>query len=145
MKNYLENLIKIKRAFKVVYKEFNGNERRSAIIDGKYRLEYPEGKHVIAPKESIGIFCFKEKKNAEYFIESSHLSYMDIIEVLYHCRAKKIKWRLSTVYFDDGNPTLNFKKLNKLNNGDAVILNNENAIFEVPKGTICIHKIFCLT
>ena len=35
--------------------------------DGKYKLEYRPGSVVTAPKGTLGIFCFKTKKDAESF------------------------------------------------------------------------------
>ena len=39
----------------------------SLLVRGKYKLEYRPGSVITAPKGTLGIFCFKTKKDAENF------------------------------------------------------------------------------
>ena len=63
-----------KIAWKVVHKR--KGKRLSAIVSEgcKYCLEYPKGKIVKAPEGTLGVFCFREKEDAQKFLASEFYS-----------------------------------------------------------------------
>jgi len=69
---------------KVKFKVVNvgsGGTRYSVYASAKYRRMYSRGTIVITEKETLGIFVFQTRKQAEIFISNSYLTRLRIIRV----------------------------------------------------------------
>lgn len=57
---------------RVLYKIVDKDDLGSLSVNSrsKYHLTYEKGKIVKASEETLGIFCFKTRKNAEYYLLS---------------------------------------------------------------------------
>jgi len=109
-----------------VYKVVKRAERSSSVASGKYRLYYPKGAIVEAPKGTMGIFCFETLKDAQDFA----FNYEIIIEV------NGIGEPYEPDFAVDIRYPKYFIKYREL--GDCY---KER----VPKGTICFKKVKVLT
>ena len=53
------------------YRVKRKGDNSSLLVTGKYKLEYPKGKIVTTVKGTLGIFCFRRKKDAKEFIKTT--------------------------------------------------------------------------
>jgi len=110
------------KVYKVVKKQ--GIRRVSCWASEKFKLYYPKGAVVEAPKGTMGIFCFKKLKDAKRFAWEDEL----IIEVdgigkpyrpCFVCSLQQEHWYNM------------YKKVSRK--------------YKSPKGTICFPKVKVLT
>jgi len=109
-----------------VYKVVEKPKRSSCTVGGEYKLYYPKGEIVEAPKGTMGIFCFETLKDAEEFAIEGEL----ILEVEGIGTPYKPDFIVNIKY-----PKY-FTKYKKLDDYYKV---------EVRKGTICFKKVKVLT
>lgn len=115
---------------KIVWKVISKETWGSAIVpkDSKYHLRYKKGEIVKAPKGTLGIFCFVEKREAINFLQCNAFdSPYDVIKVKgigEEIHPKKV------CYFLDEEALNHFYK-------------NENVIKtkKIPVGTICYPAV----
>jgi len=110
----------------IVYKVVEKTKRSSCIASGEYKLYYPKGEIVEAPKGTMGIFCFETLKDAEEFAEKGDL----ILEVEGIGKPYKPNFVVSLRYPEY------FKKYKKL---------DDYCKEEPIEGTICFKKVKVLT
>jgi len=110
------------KAYKVVEK----TERSSCIASGEYKLYYPKGEIVEAPKGTMGIFCFETLKDAKDFAEKGDM----ILKVEGIGKPYKPDFVVSIRYPEY------FTKYKKL---------DDYYKEEVREGTICFKKVKVLT
>lgn len=117
---------------KPVYKVINEN-RKSAVIkeNSKFCIEYKKGKKVNKIKDTIGIFTFRRKWQAERFIGNSiRRLKCEIIRVTPIGRGGRPK----VICFDPTNTNLRAFYKNKSNYTDKWI----------PNGTVCYDAVIPL-
>jgi len=110
------------KAYKVVEK----TERSSCIAGGEYKLYYPKGAIVEAPKGTMGIFCFETLKGAKAFAENGEI----ILKVKGIGKPYKPDFVVSLRYPEY------FKKYKRL---------DDYCKEEALVGTICFKKVKVLT
>ena len=115
--------IEVKRCWKVLKKD-----RTSAIVDeSPYKLCYPLGAIVKAPKNTMGVFCFEKEEYARAWAKKDAL----IIEVEGYGKPYRPRRVLA---LEDKRWFKRYKEINKKIWG-----------IKAPKGTICFQKVKVLS
>jgi len=109
-----------------VWKVVKKNRTSCFVERCRYQLTYKKGEIVKAREETLGIFCFKRKKDAENFIDVNHSKNI-IIKVEPIGRGKKA-FLISR---------LGYKNFKLFYSNDFANANT----FQAPCGTICYPSI----